>query len=498
MKRTIDLTYPEISDNQKGTHLFGISTQTVKKAIQELEEQYFQGCNIFRNSGTGSDYLFRWEISDLLKLLIWLQATDVFNNKKASKSGVSAISIEKIVSSYDFISKANSLKDYERIALESSVQAQESKETLHYIERAYQSMSRFLLLATISYDRYPYDVFKGMAREFDDLTTKLNRNIHMNLAAQRFGNSHIKATKHGIISAEGLIPLTLNLKQSVVNAINRIAEEIYDFDENGICRRKATISDDKKTQDRYEMICGEHIYYSESGYTELNEDEIQIEGGINGIRHKIDNFMNGYFRQKYPQPDDDNAYEADKVNHLLRQPLKQYIEAFCWMNLLCKNTISIEQWNYSESPETCYKTTLRSRGYLSAYHHSGYKFDTYLSALEAKVLEKFASPEALNPNDDLLKITDQMVDEYLEDVKEYKQSTDQRMAGLDKLIGNQEEVKDNVKNICEQSEALLKNMLAIILKFESQETVQELLNQYYGAINILDYTAYEQDSQDQI
>ena len=166
------------------------------------------------------------------------------------------------------------------------------------------------------------------------------------------------------------------------------------------------------------------------------------------------------------------------------------------MNLLCRNIISSEQLNYTESPENCYKTTLRLRSYLSAYHHSGYKYDAYLSSLEDKVLKQFSSPESLIPNDELLKVTDQMVDEYLENVKEYKQSTEHRNAGLDKLIGNQREVQDNVKNIREQSEALLKNMLAIILKFENQETVQDLRDQYFGEFNDGDHIAYGKDIHD--
>ena len=156
------------------------------------------------------------------------------------------------------------------------------------------------------------------------------------------GLPHVKATKHGVISAEGVVPLTLNLKQSVVNAINRIADDIYDFDENGTCRRKSVISEDQDIQERYEMICGEHIYYSESGCEELNEEDIQSEGGISKIRRETDNFMSDYFHRKYPQPDNDETYKADKLEHYLRKPLKEYIEAFSWMNLLCRNIISIE------------------------------------------------------------------------------------------------------------------------------------------------------------
>ena len=46
MKKTIDLTYKEVSDKQEGKSLFGKSTQTVKKTIAALEEKYFIGRNI--------------------------------------------------------------------------------------------------------------------------------------------------------------------------------------------------------------------------------------------------------------------------------------------------------------------------------------------------------------------------------------------------------------------------------------------------------------------
>ncbi len=61
MKKTIDLSYKEISDNQEGKYLFGFSIQTVQKAIKTLEKQYFQGRNIFRKDDKNSSYVFRWK-----------------------------------------------------------------------------------------------------------------------------------------------------------------------------------------------------------------------------------------------------------------------------------------------------------------------------------------------------------------------------------------------------------------------------------------------------
>ena len=494
MKKTIDLSYNDISDEQKGKYLFGISTQTVKKAIKELEEEYFQGRNIFRNSDESSDYLFRWEICDLLKLLIWLQATDVFNDKKAKKSGVSEISIEKIIKSYEFISKADSLKKHERIILEASVQTQESKEILEYIQSAYQSMSRFLLLASISYNLYPNNIFKEMVREFDVLTTNLNSNIYNNLLLQTSGGTHIKVTKHGTISSDNIIPLSLNLKKNVVDAINRIADEIYDFDKDGICRRKFTITTDNTLQERYEDITGKHLVVSDSDYTEMGDSELDANGGIDSIRQEIDTFMNDYFSEKYHLKDDATSYSDDKINRTLRTPVKDYIEGFCWMNLLCSEAIDKSQWKYRLSPKECYQATLRAKPFLLDYHFSGFKFDQYLRSLENKALHMFTTSDALIDTEKLCHLVDQVVDQYLKDVKDFKSSTQKRMDEIDVVIKNHKDAIENINNIYSQSEAILKNMLAIILKLENSCDMDTLIKRYFGKFDDGDHIAYASET----
>ena len=47
MKSTIDYLFKDVSDNKEGKALFGFSAQTVKKCINDIEQNYFQGRKIY-------------------------------------------------------------------------------------------------------------------------------------------------------------------------------------------------------------------------------------------------------------------------------------------------------------------------------------------------------------------------------------------------------------------------------------------------------------------
>ncbi|MBR6618275.1 MAG: hypothetical protein IKL00_10460 [Oscillospiraceae bacterium] len=490
MKKTIDLTYVEISDDQKGKKLYGISTQTAQDAIKNLEQRYFQGRNLFRNGDIGSDYLFRWEISNLLKLLIWLEVKDIFNDNKMKKSGVSALNIEKIIESYNFVSKEDSLKWYERVMMETSVQAKESKETLEYMQKAFYSMTRFLLLSAISYNQYPNDIFKSMAREFDTLTNQLNTSIYVSKMAMFSG----MFTKHGTLSAESIIPLSLNIKKNIVDTINRIAEEIYDFDENGVCKRKIHISDDKTIQERYSDICAKHIYYGEDDIQiEMSEEEVASSGGITKIRQEIDSFMTDYFKSKFNLQDAQDTYDAEKTNRMLKSPVKEYIIRYYLMHMYCSGQINHEQWNFLESPEECYVSSLRLKVYLMQYHHTGFQFSKYLTHLEKAVLKIPLPSNTIFDKEIFESEVDKCIEQYIADMKENKCEKQKRLQQLEQAFAYEEDVVDNMKNIKVKSEELMKNMLAIILKMEDADKMDSLLQKYFGEMNELDHVAYPAD-----
>lgn len=146
MRKTIDYTYMDVSDNQKGEHLFGISTQTVKKAIARLEKRYFQERHIFRSKGKGSDFLFRHEIKSLLLLLVRLELDNVFADSKSKDNGVSLANMDKLINEYEYITDPECLREYEDVVLHQSFNAEESVDFIYTIDSFQKAMTNLIVL----------------------------------------------------------------------------------------------------------------------------------------------------------------------------------------------------------------------------------------------------------------------------------------------------------------------------------------------------------------
>ena len=102
MKSTIDYLFKDVSDNKEGKALFGFSAQTVKKCINDIEQNYFQGRKIYHglSKSKNNAIIFRCEIKGLLLLLLKLELEDVFRDDKAKTSGISNDNIDKIIGTY--------------------------------------------------------------------------------------------------------------------------------------------------------------------------------------------------------------------------------------------------------------------------------------------------------------------------------------------------------------------------------------------------------------
>ncbi len=348
------------------------------------------------------------EISGLLKLLIWLQVSDIFNEKKVKKSGNAEISIEKIINSYQWIGRIP-LKVYEQMELQAVLNDEKSLETLEYMKKAYHSISKFLILSSISYNQYPHLIFKDVAEEFDRLTENLNHSIYSIYKTEELGMSYITDTKQGKLIPERLETITLNLKKSVIDIINMIADEIYEFDEHGVCRRKKEISKDNALQERYQEILDKHMNED----AEMTEEELDFNGGIEKIHQEIDEFMNDYFKSRHPIKYRRIPFDANEIDDKLRHPVQNYIMRYCSMYLFCSGKIRMCQWKYAEPPEKCYDVILKERELLCSYQYKGFKFSKYLSKIEKESRIVVDNVGNLGKKREILDIVDKYVDAYI-------------------------------------------------------------------------------------
>lgn len=67
MKSTIDYLFKDLSDNKEGKKMFGFSAQTVKKCINNIEQNYFDGRKIYHglSETQNNAIIFRCEIKGL-------------------------------------------------------------------------------------------------------------------------------------------------------------------------------------------------------------------------------------------------------------------------------------------------------------------------------------------------------------------------------------------------------------------------------------------------
>ena len=242
INQTIDLTYKEVSDNQEGKSLMGISTQTIKKCISKLEETYFPNKNIFRNGDKKSDYLFRYEIKGLLLLLIELECNDVFRDGKAKKDGISKNSIEKIVKTYDKAYTSNILSDYEQRILMTTFNGRDSLQFIKTMNAFQESLTNFSLLFVKYYNKMSSDFFNDVVKELDEWSLRIVRHFELSDELHSQVNQSIDYhldPKTMFTYIEDIGNLQLDLKNAVVRTINILANELYSFDEEGKCSRKS-------------------------------------------------------------------------------------------------------------------------------------------------------------------------------------------------------------------------------------------------------------------
>lgn len=529
MNGTIDLSYADVSDNGKGKAMYGKSTQTVFKAISRLEKEYFQGKNIFRNDDSKSDYLFRWEISNLLKLLLWLELNDVFNDGKSKKSGITEMNINKIINGYRHTFQDDVLREYEREVLTSFLNAKDAEAFLVDMAKIESLMSKLFIMISVCYAQLPINHFKNIIKGISELTEKVYAETIINRKAKNDDMPRIRINKNGVIISSGGIPLTLNLKRAVVDAINKISDKLYDFDENGVCTRKVEISGDAELQMWYSALCERYMEIDENGkYKERCKDDIESVDSIDEIREDLDEFISDYLKNCLQNPEniDDmisnylktcsqnpqNSFPIasdylkaccpnsedvnniifdylkshfqnskngnDKIENLLRKPVKEYIVEYCYMKAFFAGMINKEQWDFKFSAEECYTRTIKERNYLSNYNHTGFKFDKYLTELEEEAWKAVLESDGEIWDGYLKRMADKYVDKYLEKKEEYQEKLSQKIKDVEELYfpeADIENVNDNIQDIHKNCDALIKNMLAIILKIEDSGKAEELL-----------------------
>ena len=470
MKKTIDLTYKEVSDNQEGKSLFGKSTQTVKKTIAVLEKKYFAGRNIFRNDDTTSDFLFRYEIKNLLLLLIKLEMDDVFSDAKAKADGVSTKGIHKILKSYELMNDEELLRDYEYRVLLQSVNADESIHFIETIKTFQTALATFLTLSVKYYDKFSTDFFEDIIYKLNEWSRNI---IYWTDEVSQLEKSHKKIidfNPYHLKFHERTESLTLNLKTAVVKAINRIADELYEFDENGVCIRK-----------NLEPLGEDEI---ENPYTQIVEyDEKLDDEKADEIHAGMDKVMDDYWKKVFPNQ---GQQHQPRFQHNQEKQIEESLYdlkkiACGYLMHYCGGKAMVIGYLYMSAPPDADNTKEREKTFevfeglrmqLESFRLSDLSFEPYL-----RKLEKSAWQWCLENKFDMTpysfeKMVDQSIAKFKEDSDKLRKAARSEFDKIQNKNFKETELEGTESNIDElyrQCESLAENMLAVILKIEADK-----------------------------
>lgn len=481
MLKRFDLKYNDINAEE----LFGKSTQTINTAVKNLEKRYFKGRNIFRNNTVTSDLLFRWEIKNLLLLLIKLEIDNVFSGGKSSKEGVTDLSIKKILSSYDYVNNDNNLRNYEKWVLEQSFSAVSSKEFVEDINEFEKVLTNFWVLAAKYYEYMPSDYFKRISAVLNSFSRGIIDHALKYEAYQKRKLPKISVDQYRGTATLRERPLRINLETAVVTAINTISEALYDFDENGCCHRKKKLEASDVFNNSYQLIHSRHSLFDE----ELSEYEFDVDY----IRSKVDELMEDYWAEEVKIPheeseDNEQVPTSDFYTHNskekidaaienLKKETERYVQFYCLIKLFVTGRIDRKTFEGNNNGKELFEAYERLRNELYGFQLVDHPFVPVLCRIEQEVWQLFENAPDGNFTDggkvkriissqiDLFRMNTDLIRNQA--IKECDDITNRNL-DRDILSG----VRNNIDNISADSDDIIKNMLSMVLKIEADKDKQ--------------------------
>lgn len=347
MYNTIDYKLDDIlNDNQQDDLLHNMNRQSITKVIHKLERTYFPDINIFRHDDKTSDYLFRFEIKDLLLLLIYIENKNPFDNKFDTEIGLSKKKFEKIEEITNVI-KNKKMAKYERKLVDFAYRKNDFVNDSQGLQKLQEAICDYFTLVAINYRTFVPGYFGEMA----DLFNKLS----LNITKHRNSFDYFKKEKNILkINMEGA---NMDLKLPLVHLIRDISELLYNFDEKGCCTRSYFLDKafnylkrKSKNSELYIQNLKENFPdliefdndESYSSYINIDVDKKSDKDEAHIIQSRVQEFLNKYFECYI----DGYFKKENDVKHFFLNKL--HIQKCCQQYLKCWYIINAKLNDYSD------------------------------------------------------------------------------------------------------------------------------------------------------
>lgn len=252
MEKTVDFTLKDLLADKQVKNYLKCAEGKIKSCINSIEQKYFDGKRIYHISSpkVKTDFLFRYEIKGLLLLLLKLELNEPFDNR-TQKNGVTSLKINRILNQIKF-GGMEVLTNYEYNVLLQFCDPEYLNTIYEVLEHMKKSLFHLSIIYAKNYDNFSSGLSKNILSKIEQMSNMI--------IGRTYGEGDLKIS--AFLSPNKnftrMIPSSysneINLKEAVVNAINRISRDIYYFDDKKVCYRKFYLP---KTNGKFEKICNQ-------------------------------------------------------------------------------------------------------------------------------------------------------------------------------------------------------------------------------------------------
>ncbi len=320
MKESIDYQLKDIINNKENAALiYELDPQKIKKIINQFETIFFEDKNIFRANDKKSDYLFRFEIKDLLVLLIYIESCNPFDKMRINSS-FNNNDVNNLKKISEAIKRTN-FPDYERILIDHAYQENIFVDKADDLILLKDSFVDLFTIIAVNYYTFSPAYFKELTDTINKISFNIARHkVDFDSYSNDMGEENLKKSK-------------MNFIHPLVNLIHEISEFLYDFDEGGCCKRKDFFDDAFKRlrkmvpdSDTYvkilknkksKILSTDNESYLQ--YVDINIDCDEDRKIATKVRNDIQDFLDNYYECFFDILKKDKYEEVSYVDNMINE-----------------------------------------------------------------------------------------------------------------------------------------------------------------------------------
>ena len=336
---------------------------------------------------------------------------------------------------------------------------------LDTIKEFRDELSRLLIILATKYHDHPSNYCKMFIKRIRDISVSMI-----------YGSNDLR-----LLNSQLLIQ-PLDLRKAIIRAINTICSDLYYFKQDNICKRHLSLNDNAEEyldlSIKFNRIRKEHICVKDGcadSQREKRSDELPYDvDSIVDIREELSDLLEEYYKKKYTHISQQKSFpqvkkEIEKESETIKDNLSKYLRTFIKIQRLCYGIMSEDESNEIYKNETFLREFYSLRYILMCTNLCDWSFANYLPKMEFALSKRIRNND-IPTEEEIAKIVEKTISDYRIIVNKNAILVEEefdKICSKDYLKNCYGNIIDNIDNINNLCDTLAKNLIAMILKRES-------------------------------